>query len=209
MNARLACWALAGLLMGCTSIGGQTGEIAADPCDMSPHWWPVGTATEHDLNDVTPFGVSGQQAIDATGGSGTFEVAWANGKKSTVSWSLAADTESSPVVVHLDRVKCGDEYLGVSVLSNLASADGILQHEQRGDLYRAEDGAADLRLVLYFQTNPFPDVYAGGNSGDNCEACGSSYELQVELHWEAGASTPRGHADLVQAGTLLGEVGTF
>ncbi|MDC3960507.1 hypothetical protein [Polyangium jinanense] len=209
MNARLACWALVGLLMGCTSTGGQTGEIGADPCDFLPAMAGE-TRVEHGLTDPTPLGVSGQEAIDATGGSGSFEVAWANGTKSAVTWSLAADTESSPVVQHIDRKsECADEFLQVLVLGQVSSADGILEHEQRGALYRSNDGAADLRLAFSFEENPFPDVYAGGMSGDSCSGCGFPYELVFESRWEAGASNPRGHVYLIETGTLLGEVGTF
>ncbi|MDI1479287.1 hypothetical protein [Polyangium sp. y55x31] len=210
MNARLACWALVGLLMGCTSTGGQTGEIGADPCDSLPAMSGGEPRVEHGLTDPTPLGVSGQEAIDATGGSGTFEVAWANGTKSAVSWSLAADTESSPVVQHIDRTsECADQYLQVLVLGQLSSADGILDHEQRGALYRGDDGAADLRLAFSFDTNPFPDVYPGGMSGDSCSRCSNSFELVVESRWETGASTPRGHVYLTENGSLLGDVGTF
>jgi hypothetical protein len=208
MNVRLACWALLGLLMGCTSAGGQTGEIAPDPCDFLPRM--SSQAVEHDLDDPTPLGVSGKEAIDATGESGTFEVAWANGTKSAVSWSLAADTEGSPVVAYIDRKsECADEYLQVLVLGHLSSADGILDQEQRGALLRGDDGAAHLQLFLYFDENPFPDVYAGGGSGDSCAECSGAYELSVESRWGAGESTPRGHVYLIKNGTLLGEVGTF
>src|SRR5690348_6641326 len=101
MNVRLAYGLIVGLLMGCTSTGGQTGEIASDPCDSLPTI--SDPAVAHGLTDSTPLGVSGQEAIDATGKSGSFEVAWANGTKSAVSWSLGADTESSPVVAYIDR----------------------------------------------------------------------------------------------------------
>ncbi|MDI1428414.1 hypothetical protein [Polyangium sorediatum] len=207
MNVRLACWALAGLLVGCTTTGGQTGEIGADPCDS---FSPVGPSVEHGLTESTPLGVSGQEALDATGGSGSFDVAWANGTKTAVSWSLAADTESSPVVAYFDRnSECADGYLKVLVLGQLSSGDGILAHEQRGELYRGDDGAAHLRLFFVVDENPFPDVYAGGGSGDNCSSCGSNFELAVDARWEPGVSAPRGHVDLIEAGSLLGEVGTF
>ncbi|WP_437967152.1 hypothetical protein WMF04_47675 [Sorangium sp. So ce260] len=206
MNVRLACWLLAGLLMGCA--GGQTGEIAADPCDSLPAM--AGPFVEHDLTEPTPLGVSGQEAIDATGGSGSFDVAWANGTKSAVSWSLAADTESAPVVAYIDRgTECADEYLQILVLGRLSSADGILDHEQRGALYRGDDGVAHLRLSFSFDENPFPDVYAGGGSGDSCTGCGGAFELSVESRWGAGESTPRGRVYLSENGTLLGEVGAF
>ncbi|XXY47629.1 hypothetical protein WME91_47260 [Sorangium sp. So ce269] len=207
MNVRLACWLLAGLLMGCTR-GGQTGEIGPDPCDFLPV--TAGRAVEHDLTDPTPLGVSGQEALDATGGAGSFDVTWANGMTSAVSWSLAADTESSPVVAYIDRSgDCADEYLKVLVIGHLSSSDGILDHEQRGELYRGDDGAADLRLSFIFDENPFPDVYAGGGSGDSCTGCSGAFELAVESRWEAGESTPRGHVYLIENGTLLGEVGAF
>ncbi|WP_437527509.1 hypothetical protein WME79_42940 [Sorangium sp. So ce726] len=207
MNVRLACWLLAGLLMGCAG-GGQTGEVAADPCDFLPQ--TTGQAVEHALSDPTPLGVSGQQAIDATGGTGSFDVTWANGTASAVSWSLAADTESSPVVAYIDRSSaCADAYLQILVLGHLSSSDGMLHHEQRGALYRGDDGAAQLRLSFSFDENPFPDVYAGRGSGDSCAGCGGAFELSVESRWAAGESTPRGHVDLIENGTLLGEVGAF
>ncbi|MGK3965101.1 hypothetical protein WMF01_31465 [Sorangium sp. So ce1667] len=207
MNVRLACWLLAGLLMGCTR-GGQTGEIGSDPCDSLPV--TAGRAVEHDLADPTPLGMSGQEALDATGGAGSFDVTWANGMMSAVSWSLVADTESSPVVAYIDRSgECADEYLRVLVLGHLSSADGILDNEQRGELYRGDDGAAHLRLSFIFDENPFPDVYAGRGSGDSCTGCSGTFELAVESRWEAGESTPRGHVYLIENGTLLGEVGAF
>ncbi|MGK4008894.1 hypothetical protein WMF31_40185 [Sorangium sp. So ce1036] len=208
MNVRGACWLLSGLLMGCVSAAGQTGEVAADPCDALPEG--AGQLVEHGLSDPTPLGVSGQEAIDATGGSGSFDVAWANGATSAVSWSLAADTESSPVVAYIDRRSaCDDAYLQVLVLGHLSSADGVLGQEQRGALYRGDDGVTHLRLSFLFDENPFPDVYAGGGSGDGCAGCGGDFELSVELRWGAGESTPRGHVDLIENGTLLGEVGAF
>jgi len=208
MNVRFACLLLAGLLMGCTSTGGQTGDIASDPCDSLPT--TSDQSVEHALTDPTPLGVSGEEAIDATGGAGSFEVSWANGTKSAVSWSLAADTESSPVVAYIDRSgACADAYLQVLVLGHLSSADGILDQEQRGALYRGEDGAAHLRLSFSFDENPFPDVYAGGGSGDSCTGCSGAYELSVESTWGAGESSPRGQVFLMENGTLLGEVGTF
>lgn len=211
MNARLALGLLMGLLVGCSQTGGQTGEIGADPCDFQPGrtggGWP---RADHGLTDPTPMGVSGQEAIDATGGSGSFEVAWANGKKSAVSWSLAADIESSPVVQFIDRKgDCGDALLQVLVLGDFSSADGTLDHEQRGELYRGDDGTSDLRLAFFFNENPFPDVHAGGGSGDSCADCSGNFELSFELRWEAGASAPRGRVDLIENGKLLGEVGTF
>ncbi|WP_437812244.1 hypothetical protein [Sorangium sp. So ce1078] len=206
MNVRLACWLLAGLLMGCA--GGQTGEVGADPCDSRPAM--AGPFVEHGLTEPTPLGVSGQEAIDATGASGSFDVAWANGTKSAVTWSLAADTESAPVVAYIDRsIECADAYLQILVLGHLSSADGLLDHEQRGALYRGDDGAAHLRLSFSFDESPFPDVYAGGGSGDSCAGCGGAFELSVESRWGAGESTPRGHVYLSENGTLLGEVGTF
>ncbi|WP_438019197.1 hypothetical protein WMF18_09060 [Sorangium sp. So ce315] len=208
MKVRLACLLWVGLLIGCGSAGGQTGEVAADPCDFLPE--TPGQVVEHGLTDPTPLGVSGQEAIDATGGTGSFDVAWANGTTSAVSWSLVADTESSPVVGYIDRRSaCADEFLRVLVLGQLSSADGVLHHEQRGALYRADDGGADLRLSFFFDENPFPDVYAGRMSGDGCAGCSGDFELSVELRWEAGESTPRGHVDLIENGTLLGEVGSF
>ncbi|XXT15653.1 hypothetical protein WME94_35945 [Sorangium sp. So ce429] len=162
------------------------------------------------LGDPTPLGVSGQEAIDATGGAGSFDVTWANGTTSAVSWSLVADTESSPVVAYIDRSgMCTDEYLQILVLRQLSSADGILHHEQRGALYRGDDGAAHLRLSFVFDENPLPDVYAGGGSGDSCTGCTGAFELSVESIWEASESTPRGHVYLIENGTLLGEVGSF
>ncbi|WP_437599310.1 hypothetical protein [Sorangium sp. So ce590] len=208
MNVRLACWLLVGLLVGCAHAGGQTGEVAADPCDSFPE--VAGQFVEHGLVDPTPLGVSGQEAIDATGGAGSFDVAWANGTTSAVSWSLAADTESSPVVAYIDRSSaCADAYLQILVLGHLSSADGILHHDQRGALHRGDDGATHLRLFFSFDENPFPDVYAGGGSGDSCAGCSGAFELSVESRWEAGESTPRGHVYLSEHGTLLGEVGTF
>lgn len=208
MDARLACWLLAGLLMGCTRTGGQTGEVAPAPCDFLPE--TAAQAAEHDLTDPTPLGVSGQEVIDDTGGPGSFDVTWANGTKSAVSWSLVADAESSPVVAHIDRSsECADEYLRIFVLGHLTSTDGLLDHEQRGELYRGDDGVAHLRLSFLFDENPFPDVYAGSGSGDGCAGCGSTFELSVELRWGAGEPTPRGHVYLIEGGTLLGEVGAF
>ncbi|WP_437783473.1 hypothetical protein [Sorangium sp. So ce1097] len=208
MKVRFACLLWVGLVIGCGSAGGQTGEVAPDPCDFLPE--TPGQVAEHALTDPTPLGVSGQEAIDATGGTGSFDVAWANGTTSAVSWSLVADTESSPVVAYIDRRSaCADEYLRVLVLGQLSSADGVLHHEQRGALYRADDGGADLRLSFLFNENPFPDVYAGRMSGDGCAECSGDFELSVELRWEAGASTPRGHVYLIENGTLLGEVGSF
>ncbi|WP_437757631.1 hypothetical protein [Sorangium sp. So ce1389] len=208
MNARFACWLLAGLLMGCSPGGGQTGEIGSDPCGSPSQ--TAGRAVEHDLTDPTPLGVSGQEALAATGGAGSFDVTWANGTMSAVSWSLVADTESSPVVAHIDRsAECADEYLRILVIGHLSSADGILDHEQRGELYRGDDGAAHLRLSFIFDENPFPDVYAGGGSGDSCTGCSGAFDLAVESRWEAGESTPRGHVYLLENGALLGEVGAF
>ncbi|HTN86928.1 MAG TPA: hypothetical protein VL242_24690 [Sorangium sp.] len=208
MNVRFACWLLAGLSMGCSPGGGQTGEIAPDPCDSLPV--TAGRAVEHDLTDPTPLGVSGQEALDATGGAGSFDVTWANGMTSAVSWSLVADTESSPVVAYIDRGgECADEYLRILVIGHLSSTDGVLHHEQRGELYRGDDGAAHLRLSFIFDENPFPDVYAGGGSGDSCTGCGGAFDLAVESRWEVGESTPRGHVYLLENGTLLGEVGAF
>jgi hypothetical protein len=207
MNARRACWLLAGLLLGCAR-GGQTGEVASDPCDSTPV--TASRGVEHDLTEPTPLGVSGQEAIDATGGSGSFDVTWANGAMSAVSWSLVADTESSPVVAYIDRSReCADGYLQILVLGHLSSTDGILHHEQRGALYRGDDGVASLRLSFLFDENPFPDVYAGGGSGDSCTGCSGAFELSVESRWEAGESTPQGHVYLIENGTLLGEVGAF
>ncbi|AUX41707.1 uncharacterized protein SOCE26_031290 [Sorangium cellulosum] len=94
-------------------------------------------------------------------------------------------------------------------LGHLSSTDGILHHEQRGALYRGDDGAAHLRLSFIFDENPFPDVYAGGGSGDSCTGCSGAFDLAVESRWEAGESTPRGHVHLLENGTLLGEVGAF
>ncbi|KYF96292.1 hypothetical protein BE20_42580 [Sorangium cellulosum] len=154
--------------------------------------------------------MSGQEALDATGRAGSFDVAWANGMRSAVSWSLVADTESSPAVGYIDRSgECADGYLQILVIERLSSADGILHHEQRGALYRGDDGAADLRLSFVFDENPFPDVYAGGGSGDGCTGCGGAFDLSVESRWEAGESTPRGHVYLLENGALLGEVGAF
>ncbi|WP_437736168.1 hypothetical protein [Sorangium sp. So ce1335] len=206
MNVRLACLLWVGLLAGCA--GGQTGEVAADPCDFLPE--TAGQFVEHALTDPTPLGVSGQEAIDATGGSGSFDVAWANGTQSAVSWSLVADTESSPVVAYIDRSgQCADAYLKILVLGQLSSADGVLHHEQRGALYRGDDGVANLRLSFFYDENPFPDVHAGSGSGDGCAGCLGAFELSVESRWAAGEATPRGHVYLIENGTLLGEVGTF
>ncbi|WP_437877743.1 hypothetical protein [Sorangium sp. So ce513] len=208
MKVRFACLVWVGLLIGCGSAGGQTGEVAPDLCDFLPE--TPGPVVEHGLTDPTPLGVSGQEAIDATGGTGSFDVAWANGTTSAVSWSLVADTESSPVVAYIDRRSaCADEYLQVLVLGQLSSADGVLQHQQRGALYRADDGTADLRLGFLFNENPFPDVYAGRMSGDGCADCVGNFELSVELRWLPGASTPRGRVYLIENGTQLGEVGSF
>ncbi|WP_437952069.1 hypothetical protein WME98_15935 [Sorangium sp. So ce296] len=208
MNVRLAYWLLAGLLMGCSHAGGQTGEVGSDPCNSLPV--TAGPAVEHGLTDPTPLGVSGQEALDATGRAGSFDVAWANGMRSAVSWSLVADIESSPAVGYVDRSgECDDAYLQILVIGRLSSADGILHHEQRGALYRGDDGAARLRLSFIFDENPFPDVYAGGGSGDGCTGCGGAFDLSVESRWEAGESTPRGHVYLLEDGALLGEVGAF
>ncbi|WP_437681504.1 hypothetical protein [Sorangium sp. So ce131] len=207
MDGRLACWLLAGLHMGCAA-GGQTGEVASDPCNSPPE--TAGRVVEHDLTDPTPLGVSGQEALDATGGAGSFDVTWANGAMSAVSWSLVADVESSPVVAYIGRSgECTDEHLRILVIGHLSSTDGVLRHEQRGALYRGDDGAAQLRLSFFFDENPFPDVYAGGGSGDSCTGCSGAFDLSVESRWEAGESTPRGHVYLLENGTLLGEVGVF
>ena len=127
------------------------------------------------------------------------------------SWrSFPAASRMRTLSWYIDRRSaCADEYLQILVLGHLSSSDGLLHHEQRGALYRGDDGAARLRLSFFFDENPFPDVVAGRAPGDSCAGCGGAFELSVESRWEAGESTPRGHVVLIESGTLLGEVGAF
>lgn len=194
------------VLVGCT--GGQTGEIAADPCDS----WPDLSASgaDYSVEEPTPLGVSGAQALAAAGEAGSVEVTWIDGTRTTATFALAADLESSPTVTVVDRAAmCGDQVLRVLVLGSVATGDGLVDAVQRGALHRADDGRAHLSLGYFVDANPFPTELPGRSTGDGCADCGASYELIFFFDWAPGASAPLGTVELVEAGTLLGEAGTF
>lgn len=209
MTTRLGFSLLALFTLGLGCTGGQTGEVAPDPCDFLPDSSST-TAADYAFADTTALGLSGDDALAGTGGAGSVALSWADGTTTTATWSLRQDTESAPAVAHIDRgAMCGDEYLKVLTWAAFATEDLRLDHENRTELYRSDTGRADLIVSYTIDANPLPEELPSAATGDGCSDCASTLELVVHLTWAADATTPTGTIELLEAGTLLGRAATF
>jgi hypothetical protein len=71
------------VMQGCT--GGQTGEIAPPNC--------MGPATFFDVSEETPLGMSGQEVLEALGGSYSSPLVFSDGEEAELSVTVSHETE--------------------------------------------------------------------------------------------------------------------